>query len=224
LPDAYFQVDGQWYMGTAQFSWPTGSKHLLSISHVQYSGADFKTRYLFSGWISSNRPSDPVATPPVDPGISNRIIITADPGVTWYLANLTLAYALTLRFYPCMNIPQSPGRVYVNHIGYDCDADVWFSPGSSVMLEAVPSDGRIFAGWQQGANLPVIYSFTLNAPTFVYPKFVPARAVVLNSLPDGLQLLADRAVVYSPATLQWGWSTQHTVGAVSPQRDKHGIL
>src|SRR5262249_52298953 len=78
--------------------------------------------------------------------------------------------------------------------------------------------------WQQEANLPVIYSFTLNAPTFVYPKFVPARAVVLNSSPDGLQLLADRAVVGSPATVQWAWTTQHTVGAVSPQRDKHGIL
>lgn len=224
MPDAYFQVDGQWYMGTAQFSWQAGSKHLLSISGVQYSGPAFKTRYRFSGWISSNRPSDPVATPPVDPGVSNQLVVTADPGVTWYLANLTLQYALSLSFYSCVNIPQSPGRVYVNHVGYDCDADVWFLPGAPVLLEAVPIDGRIFAGWQQGADLPVIYSFTLNAPTIVYPKFVLARAIVLSTAPDGLELIADRAVAPSPTTLEWGWTTTHTVGAVSPQRDKHGVL
>jgi uncharacterized protein (TIGR03437 family) len=223
LPDAYFQVDGQWYMGSAQFSWPGGSTHLLNISAVQYSGAGFKTRYLFSAWSSSNGPLDPAPTP-VDPGASNQVIITADPGVTWYLANLTVESALTLSFYPCMNVPQSPGRVYVNHVGYDCDTDVWFPPGSTVLLEAVPNDGRIFGGWQQGADLPVIYSFMLNAPTIVYPKFVPARAINLSTSPDGLQLLADRAVVWSPSTLEWGWTTQHTVGVVSPQRDKQGVL
>ncbi len=223
LPDAYFQVDGQWYMGSAQFSWPAGSKHVLNINAPQYSGAAFKTRYTFTGWTASNGPSDPVAAPTVDSS-SNQIVITADPGITWYLANFAVEYALTLSFYPCVNVPQSPGRVYVNHVAHDCDADVWLAPGSTVLLEAVPADGRIFAGWQQGANLPVIYSFTLNAPAVVYPKFVPTRTVVLTSSPDGLQLLADRAVVYAPATLQWGWTTLHTVGAVSPQRDKHGVL
>ena len=215
LPDAYFQVDGQWYMGTAQFSWPTGSRHLLTVTGGQYSSPASKTRYLFSGWTSSSGPVDPP---------SNQVIISADPGVTWYLANLTIEYALTVSFYPCLNVPQSPGTVYVNHTAYECDADVWFGPGSAVSLEAVPSDGRIFAGWQQGAGLPVIYSFTLNAPMIVYPKFVPARAVVLNSSPDGMQLLADRAQVMAPTTLEWGWATAHTVGVVSPQRDKHGVL
>jgi len=223
LADAMLQVDGLWYTGGAQFSWPAGSKHLLSFGPVQYVGPALKTRYVFADWISSNRPVDPVGQPPVDP-VLNWVIVTADPGVSWYNLVLHVEYALTLSFYPCQNVPQSPGTVYVNHALYQCDADVWLSPGSTVLLEAAPNSGRTFAGWQQGANLPVIYSFTLNAPTIVYPKFVPARAVVLNSSPDGLLLLADRAQVTAPATLEWGWTTRHTVGVVSPQRDKHGVL
>jgi hypothetical protein len=118
----------------------------------------------------------------------------------------------------------SPGTVYINGAPFDSDADVWLDPGSTVLLEAKPKLGWFFAGWQQGVDLPVIYSFELNAPTFVYPRFVPARAINVSTSPDGLQLLADRAVVNSPATLEWGWTTKHTVGVISPQRDKHGIL
>jgi uncharacterized protein (TIGR03437 family) len=216
ISDVYFQVDGQWYTGAAQFSWPAGSKHLLRVDSPQYSGPAFKMRYLFQDLTSSNRP---VCCPP------GQMLISADPGVPWYNLRFQVQYALTVSYYPCSNQTcLSPGYICVNGDSYQADVVLWFPPGSSILLQAVPKPGWIFAGWQQGADLPVIYSFTLNAPAIVYPKFVPARAVVLNSSPDGLQLLADRAVVWSPSTLEWGWATTHTVGAVSPQRDKHGIL
>jgi uncharacterized protein (TIGR03437 family) len=215
LADAMFQVDGLWYTGGAQFSWPAGSKHLVSFGPIQYVGPAFKTRYEFDAWFSSNGPLC----------CGNQAIITADPGVTSYNLRLKVKYALTLSYYPCPNGPcLSPGTVCVNGTTFKADSDIWLDPGSTVLLEAVPNPGWIFAGWQQGAGLPVIYSFVLNVPTFVYPKFVPARAFVLSSSPDGLQLLADRAQVTAPANLEWGWTTRHTVGVISPQRDKHGIL
>jgi uncharacterized protein (TIGR03437 family) len=216
ISDAYFQVDGQWYMGAAQFNWPTGSKHLVRVDSPQYSGPAFKIRYEFDGLTSSN---GPVCCP------NNQMPITADPGVTWYNLRFRVKYALTVSYYPCSDHPcLSPGYVSVNGDSYDGDVVLWLDPNTAVLLQAVPKPGWIFAGWQQGADLPVIYSFTLNAPTIVYPKFVPARAVVLNSSPNGLQLIADRAVVPAPTTLEWGWTTKHTVGAVSPQRDIHGVL
>jgi uncharacterized protein (TIGR03437 family) len=215
-PDAQFQVDGQWFTGSAVFSWPAGSKHVLSIAPVQYLEPAFKTRYLFGGWISSNGPVAPV---------SNQVVVTADPGITSYIAQITIQYDVSLRFYPCSSqVSLPPGTVWVDSVAYQCDADIWVDTGASVSVQATPSTGYIFTGWQQGSDLPVIYSFVVNTPAFLYPEFVPARAVTLTTSPDGLQLLADRAPVTSPATLEWGWNTTHTVGVTPLQRDTHGVL
>lgn len=215
LADAMFQVDGQWYSGGAQFSWPAGSKHLVAFGPIQYVGPASKTRYEFVAWTSSNGPVC----------CGNVALITADSGVSSYNLQLKVKYALTLSYYPCTGQScLSPGTICVNGITFEANADIWLDPSSTVLLEAKPNPGWVFGGWQQGADLPAIYSFTLNAPTIVYPKFVPARAVTLSSSPDGLQLLADRAQVTAPTTLEWGWTTTHTVGVVSPQRDKHGVL
>jgi uncharacterized protein (TIGR03437 family) len=215
-PDAQFQVDGQWFTGSALFSWPAGSSHVLTIAPTQFSGPALKTRYLFAGWMSSN---GPVASP------SAQVLVTADPAIAWYTAQLTIQYAVSLSFYPCSSqVCQSPGTVWVNGTAYQGNTDIWENAGTTVTLDATPSAGYIFVGWQQGANLPVIYSFTVNSSTFIYPEFVPARAVTLTTSPGGLQLLADRAPVTSPATLEWGWNTTHTVGVTPLQRDNHGVL
>jgi uncharacterized protein (TIGR03437 family) len=209
-------VDGQWFTGSALFSWPAGSKHVLSISPFQYTGPASKTRYSFVGWVSSNGPVYP---------LSNQVVVTADPAIASYTAQLTIQYAVSLSFYPCTSqVCLSPGTVWVNGSPFQVNTDVWEPAGTTVTLQATPSAGYIFVGWQQGSDLPVIYSFTLNAPTFIYPEFVPARAVVLTTSPDGLQLLADRATVTSPTTLEWGWNTTHTVGVIPLQRDNHGVL
>jgi uncharacterized protein (TIGR03437 family) len=214
--DAQFQVDGEWFTGSALFSWPAGSKHVLTISPFQYTGPALKTRYLFAGWTSSNGPISLTST---------QVLVTADPTIASYTAQLTIQYAVSLSFYPCSSQDcQPPGTVSVNGIAYPGNTDVWVDVGSTVTLSATPSNGYIFVGWQQGSNLPLIYTFTVNAPTFIYPEFVPARAVVLTTSPDGLQLLADRAPVTSPTTLEWGWNTTHTVGVTPLQRDNHGVL
>ena len=170
--DAQFQVDGQWFTGAGVFSWPAGSKHVLSTYQVQTTGPARKSRYLFAGWTSSNGPLGFAST---------QVVVTADPGIAWYSAQLTMQYAVSLSYYPCASEPcWAPGTVWVNGIAYQGDQDIWFNSSSTVTLEARPNGGYVFAGWQQGADLPVLYSLTLNAPLFVYPKFVPARPIVLR--------------------------------------------
>jgi uncharacterized protein (TIGR03437 family) len=215
--DARFQVDGEWFTGAALFSWPAGSAHTLYIDPIQNTGPALKTRYLFSNWASSNGPLG---------STSNQVVITADPQIAWYNADLTLQYAVSLSYNPCPSQPpcMSPGTVWVNGVAYQGNADIWLNAGSTVALDAAPSAGYVFVGWQQGANLPVIYSFTLNSSVFIYPEFALARAIVLTTSPDGLQLLADRAPVTSPTTLEWGWNTTHTVGVAPLQRDSHGVM
>jgi len=54
------------------------------------------------------------------------------------------------------------------------------------------------------------------------PQFAVARAIHLLTSPDGLQLLADRALVTAPVTLDWGLNSAHSLIPVSPQYDQQG--
>ncbi|PWT98142.1 MAG: hypothetical protein C5B51_30120 [Terriglobia bacterium] len=214
-PDVLFQVDQQWVSGNAVFAWPAGSKHTLRIDPLTYSPLLLKTRYFFNWWQSS---AGPLSSP------SNEVVITADPRITWYNADLKTQYAITLSFYPCTDQPcNSPGTVWVGQVPFPGNTDVWCDAGVTVAVEAVPNTGYVFAGWWQGGgSLGPLYSFVVNAPVTVYPRFSPARKIQLSSSPQGLQLLADRTVVFAPVTLEWGFDTRHDLGVVTPQRDNHG--
>jgi len=213
--DAVFLVDGQVLGAAAVFTWPAGSKHSLEIAPWQPSVSQTNTRYAFEHW------SDP-AGPLPDP--SNLVTITADPGIPWYNADLTTEYAVSLNFYQCPDGGCAPpGTIWLNQVAYQQNTDVWLAAGSAVAVEASPNPGYVFAGWgQNGGTLASIYTFVLNAGTTLYPQFAVARAIQLLTVPDGLQLLADRAPVSTPVTLEWGWNTSHTLGAVSPQFDRQG--
>jgi uncharacterized protein (TIGR03437 family) len=101
--------------------------------------------------------------------------------------------------------------------------DIYFSANQTVVLTAIPNPGYVFVGWGPASN-QVINGFqdtvTLNSPTEVYPKFQVARKINFATVPDGLQVLADRTPVFAPIALDWGWDTVHTIGPVSPQQDK----
>jgi uncharacterized protein (TIGR03437 family) len=215
--DAWFQVDQQWFNGSAVFTWPAGTKHTLSIAAIQYAAQMQTTRYLFSGWTS------PVG--PLTSGI-NQVTVTADPRIAWYNALVQTEYAITLSYFPCSDnscIP--PGTVWINALAYSGDSVVWRAAGQALTVEAVPSPGYVFIGWSQGGGtLAPVYSFVLNAPVSLYPRFTTARSIQLQTSPGMFQILADRAPVTAPATLQWGWNTTHTLGVISPQRDNHGLL
>lgn len=212
--DAAFFVDGQTFTGAAVFSWPTGSKHTLEIAASQPIQTVSKGRYLFQHW------STPVG---LLASASNIVAVTADPGLPWYRADLTTEFIVTLVFFQCDASPcASPGTIWVNQVAYQQSAEVWLAAGSTVMLEASPNPGFVFVGWSQGPGLAPIYSFVLNAAIMVYPQFAVARQIQLLTSPDGLQLLADRAPVTAPVTLDWGLNTVHSLAPVSPQFDQQG--
>jgi uncharacterized protein (TIGR03437 family) len=62
----------------------------------------------------------------------------------------------------------------------------------------------------------------LTGPVSVYPIFKQAKKINLLTVPDGLELLADRTKVPTPTVLEWGWDTSHTLGVISPQQDNSG--
>ena len=217
---AMFYVDGQSFTSAATFLWPQGSKHTLSIVPVQHASS-YKARYAFGGWTDSTgilTGSDPI------------VIVTADPGITWFKASLTLQYAVSLNFYNCpggQSVCSGPGTVFVNNTPYAVSTDVYLNAGSAVNLQAVPNAGFVFTGWLQGignSSQAFLNSFTLNGPVQVFPQFLPAGAVTLASNPPGLQVLADHTRMFSPATLEWGVGTTHTLGAPPSQTDLQGRL
>lgn len=212
--DAMFRVDGQAFSGPAVFTWPKGSKHTLEIDLLQYAPSLPRGRYTFQRW------SSPVGTLSSQ---SNIVTISADPGIPWYRADLTVEYAVSLNFFLCQAAPcVSPGTVWVNQAPYLQNTDVYVTAGSTVVLEASPNPGFVFTGWGQSTGLAPIYSFVLNTAVIVYPQFVAARPIQLLTTPDGLQVLADRALVTTPVNLDWGLGTAHGLAAISPQADRQG--
>jgi len=208
-------VDGQVYGSAAVFTWPAGSKHTLLIEPWQYAPGQLKTRYDFLHWSTA-------AGPIPDP--SGNVTITADPATTSYNADLSIEYAVSLNFFQCGDGPcASPGTIWVSQAAYTHDADVWMSAGSTASLMATPNSGYVFTGWAQTGGLgSPLYGFVVNSPVSVYPRFAVARTVRFQTVPDGLQLLADRAPVLAGTVFEWGWNTTHTVAAVSPQIDREG--
>ncbi len=218
---AQFYVDGQLQTGPATFLWPAGSKHVLAIDPLQYVNP-LKTRFKFVGWTDSSNLLN-IASP--------TVVVTADAGITYIKANLTLEHAVSLIFYACpgtdATLCNSPGTIYVNGTPYTLNADIYLSAGGTVTLQAFPNPGYVFTGWQQGLGNTVqafVNSFVLRGPTSVYPHFESAGKVTLLSDPPQLNVLADRATVRTPTTLEWGVNTTHTLGVVTPQVDLQGRL
>lgn len=214
---ASFYVDGDKFIDSATFLWPQGSKHTLNTDVLQ-SDSLVKKRYAFSQWTNStalNTNSSPIQ------------IISADPAITSYTAVFTLQYAVLLNFFGCTACAGSPGTVYLNDTAHSGNGDIYFDAGTVITLRAVPNPGFVFVGWMQGLFDPTqayLTSITLNAPFFIYPRFVPAASVTITSNPPGLQILPDRTLLFAPVTLDWGVNTVHSVGAATPQTDLHGRL
>ena len=214
---AYFYVDGDKFIDSATFLWPQGSKHTLNTDVWQVDPL-VKKRFAFNQWTNSTA---------LNPSPSPVQIISADPAITSYTAEFTLQYAVSLNFFACTGCSGSPGTVFLNDIGHPGNGDFYFDAGTVLTLRAVPNPGYVFIGWMQGLYDPTqayLTSITLNAPFFIFPKFVTAASVTIASDPPGLQILPDRTLLFAPVTLDWGVNTVHSLGAATPQTDLHGHL
>jgi uncharacterized protein (TIGR03437 family) len=214
-PDATYTIDGTSYSGPSSSVWSPG-KHVLNAISPQYPNGNTRILYTFKSW---------------DFGAGsitmNPLTVTTSSDIAGYVANFDVSYALSLIFFNCPDPAtcNSPGTVYVNGSPYIASADVFVPAGSQAIVQAIPNPGWVFVGWTAGSNQQIVgfqNTVTMNAPVSVYPKFQPARSITLLTNPDGLQVLADRAPVFSPTTLQWGMNTTHSVGPVTPQQDKNG--
>jgi uncharacterized protein (TIGR03437 family) len=192
--------------------WPNGSKHTLLVYPTTQTQNG--TQSVFENWTFNGGTFT-----------GSQLVITVDPSTPEFDAVFQASYDLHLDFYTCWD-PTScgngPGTVSVGGVSYNFDTDIWETAGAQVTLFAFPNTGYIFGGWEAGPN-QAIQGFqntvTMNAPVTVYPMFQVARTVNLATVPAGLQVVADRTVLNTPTTVQWGWNSIHSVGPVSPQQD-----
>jgi uncharacterized protein (TIGR03437 family) len=217
VPDgANFYVDGQSYFHDAAAVWPAGSKHILYVDATVQQLPSSKTQLIFKSW-NINGTALPL----------NPVAVTGDPAVAQYQAVFGVAYALSVVFFDCPDPAHcaSPGTIYVNGAAVVSTQDIYIGAGGTAVLQAIPNPGYVFAGWQQGAGQVITglqNTVTLNAPVQVYPKFQVARKINLATVPPNLLVLADRILVPTPNSVDWGWDTVHSVGPVSPQQDIQG--
>jgi uncharacterized protein (TIGR03437 family) len=216
VPDGVgFGVDGQQYLHPMTAVWPAGSKHSLSVNNLVQYGQ--KTRYQFKSWQTGGK---------LLPG-GAYVTITADSVNSEYVALFTAQYALNINFFECPDLRNcpSPGTIYVNAGPIIADQELYLDAGASVSLMAIPNPGYVFTGWGPGAWQDIqgfMNTVTLNGPMIVRPQFQLARKIQFASVPDGLELLADRTRITTPASLEWGWDSTHTVGLSTPQVDRFG--
>ena len=213
-PRGAFRVDGTPYSTAAVFVWPVASKHTLEVDTIQ-SGPSLGVRYRFLNWQT---PAGKLAsTAPI-------VSITADPLVSWFEARVAMEYDVSLRFNQCEAgaICTSPGTVWVDQAPFTQDAEIWAVAGSQLALEAAANPGYVFVGWSYRQGLPFMHTLTVTQPMTVSARFSPARPITVRTEPEGLKVMADRLPVGTPATLDWGFDTVHTLGPVSPQLDNSG--
>ena len=123
---------------------------------------------------------------------------------------------------------------------------ILYESAGTLPIQAIPNPGWIFAGWAlggsnlssgcpSGVTCQFINSITVvppttfqnidnNTPNTIYPQFVQGRAVTIQTSPPGLQVIADRTVVTTPANLTWGGGTTHQLGVTNAQNDLQGKL
>ena len=213
-----YTVDGQNFQGLNTFVWPAGSKHTLFVSVPLQNDIIGTTQYAFQNWASGT----------VTFSGQNPLIVTADPSLPEFHANFGVAYKLSIRYYPCSD-PRgclSPGTVYINGTPTQGNQDLYYPAGTQVTLEAVPGPSYVFGGWVLGPNQlsqGFLDTVTMNAAVQASPMFQVVHGVNFSTVPPGLQVLVDRTPLVAPAAIQWGWGSTHTVGAVTPQQDNHGL-
>jgi uncharacterized protein (TIGR03437 family) len=215
-----FYVDGQVYSGSQTFFWPVGSKHILqfpfsvdglgNVLPYQAGNGD-SVQWSFGGWKDNLGLLSPSGAPVQT--------ITAEPGLTSIIGQITTLLQLTITFPPgtgsggsntnCTGAPGIPsstsavgwGLIYVNGACYS-DSTVIFVPAGQQTLNAFPFPGFAFVGFSSGGNPPSAALSTFNqiTPLQITVLFTQAKRVSFRTNPLGLQVTVDQTVINTPAT------------------------
>ena len=230
-------VDGQVVTTPATFIWPLNSKHILQgVSFADALKLPVELRptsqYSILGWTASNQP--------VTLDAQGNFIYSAQVPLVDIVASYAVTFRVRVSFFDCSSylpppVPGlasecpadvGPGVVFVDSQRITYDTDLYLS-ASSHTVQAYPNPGWIFTGWYYGNNLngqPFSGGFTNIGSTNIYPRFVRARKVTVDAVPQGLFVVADRTQVATPQTLEWGEGTSHQLSSIHDQRDNHGKL
>jgi len=219
---AYFMVDNQTFHSAQSFSWAAGTQHTLVVASTIQPNPLAPTVYTFQSWTAG---SESFVTP--------QITIFANPQVTQYTANFTTTFSFnavvssTCGNFPCGGVP---GTILVDGAPENTlvpPLPAAYPAGAGIVLVAIASPGYAFAGWSPGVNQVIVGeqdNVTLNGPVTAVANFIIAVSYTLNSSPQGLQLLADTVPTTGPYTESFGWGTQHSVSAITPQTDITGHM
>ncbi len=213
-PGAQFNVDGQNYNQAVSAIWPQGSKHVLSALPLQ-TDPSTGSQMSFTNWSWSGGSFN-----------QSTITITADPAISKYTAVFNLAYQFSVQFYPCSDSSTfSPGTVVVNSTPYTCDVQAYFGAGSSVVVQALPNPGYIFAGWTNGNGQTIIgfqNTIMLNGPMRSLSDVRADARYQYRRLAVRLDAAGRSSAYHNALYTAVGILTVHTLGAITPQRDVHG--
>jgi uncharacterized protein (TIGR03437 family) len=173
-------------------------------------------------WVDSNGNAVPGG---------NTVVITASSAIAYYRSDSLFVFRVDI-FPSLSGAPMSCdsllgaafGSLSVNGACYNKDTELWL-PAQTMTLSAYPPLGWVFVGWQPMAGTgvsTVTGSFVLQGPVSIAPLFDKADQVNLLTSPDRMKLMADGAVLVSPAVLYWARNSSHTISSVTPQQDEVG--
>ena len=142
-PGLRIVVDGVETDTPVSFEWEPGSRHSIEALSPQFSGD--RTRYLFGRWTDEG---------------SQAHVVTADPATTWYQASFIEQEKLL----PSDFHQSQEGTI---RIAPRADDD-FYTVGSLVEFEAIPSPGRSFDSWDldlEAARSPAENPLILAVPS-----------------------------------------------------------
>ncbi len=203
------------YTQAVSFNWPTGSEHVvvfvtdppLAGQTVNLVQTDGPVAYALTGWEDNKGLVQPSAVP--------IQYITADPSITTFTANVSVAYLITLNYYstgatnassvpPTCGAPGAippgvtrPGVVYIGLNCYWSSVKLYVPANSLEDLNAYPYPGFAFLGWSINGAAPTSFltTVTVTSPLSITPMFVPAKLVSFLTSPLGLNVLVDHTPV-----------------------------
>ncbi|MBI2685372.1 MAG: hypothetical protein HYX27_03575 [Acidobacteria bacterium] len=183
-------VDGAAVRTPAEFDWPAGSRHTVSIDDTTVDGAALR----FARWSDFGQRAH---------------TIVASAATTVFTAQMVRMYRL-----PLTALPAGGGRVDLRAPGAEGDM---VPSGGQVVLEAQPAAGFKFTNWSgtgffsaHGSANPI--RFAMTSPQLQYAaSFSAGVLTTVTSSPPGLRVQVDGTAYTTPRRFSWAAGSRHDI-------------